>query len=41
MVLMLIFMACLTQDNAHTAKSAAVGLLTYMASFSATWLPLP
>lgn len=38
---MLIVFACLIPDTVATAKGAAVGLFTYIASFGATWLPLP
>lgn len=38
---MVITFACLIPDNESTAKGAAVGLFTYIASFGATWLPLP
>lgn len=38
---MVITFACLIPGNAEAAKGAAVGLFTYIASFGATWLPLP
>ncbi|KAJ5807514.1 Major facilitator superfamily domain general substrate transporter [Penicillium robsamsonii] len=41
MVSMLITFACLVPDKAGPAKGAAFGLFIYIASFGATWLPLP
>ncbi|KAJ5177474.1 Major facilitator superfamily domain general substrate transporter [Penicillium coprophilum] len=41
MVSMLITFACLVSDKAGPAKGAAFGLFIYIASFGATWLPLP
>jgi sugar porter (SP) family MFS transporter len=41
MVSMLITFACLIPGTPEAAKGAAVGLFTYIASFGATWLPLP
>ncbi|KAH7041501.1 general substrate transporter [Microdochium trichocladiopsis] len=38
---MVITFACLIPGDSNTAKGAAVGLFTYIASFGATWLPLP
>lgn len=38
---MVLTFACLIPDTPNTAKGAAVGLFTYIASFGATWLPLP
>ncbi|EZF29632.1 sugar transporter [Trichophyton mentagrophytes] len=38
---MTITFACLIPNTPSTAKGAAVGLFTYIASFGATWLPLP
>ncbi|OJJ43330.1 hypothetical protein ASPZODRAFT_154525 [Penicilliopsis zonata CBS 506.65] len=38
---MVITFACLIPDTPSSAKGAAVGLFTYIASFGATWLPLP
>lgn len=38
---MLITFACLAAGGPSNAKGAAVGLFTYIASFGATWLPLP
>ena len=38
---MVIVFACLIPGTASAAKGAAVGLFTYIASFGATWLPLP
>lgn len=41
MVSMIIVFACLIPGTTQAAKGAAVGLFTYIASFGATWLPLP
>lgn len=41
MVSMLITFACLVPDKSGPAKGAAFGLFIYIASFGATWLPLP
>ncbi|KAJ5810530.1 Major facilitator superfamily domain general substrate transporter [Penicillium pulvis] len=41
MVSMIIVFACLIPGTTEAAKGAAVGLFTYIASFGATWLPLP
>ncbi|KAK3393309.1 hypothetical protein B0H63DRAFT_15404 [Podospora didyma] len=41
MISMIIVFACLIPGSTQTAKGAGVGLFTYMASFGATWLPLP
>ncbi|KAJ6084458.1 Major facilitator superfamily domain general substrate transporter [Penicillium sp. IBT 16267x] len=41
MVSMIIVFACLIPGTTVAAKGAAVGLFTYIASFGATWLPLP
>jgi MFS family permease len=41
MISMLITFACLVPDKPGPAKGAAFGLFTYIASFGATWLPLP
>lgn len=38
---MIITFACLIPGGQQNAKGAAVGLFTYIASFGATWLPLP
>ncbi len=38
---MVITFSCLISGNSEHAKGAAVGLFTYIASFGATWLPLP
>ncbi|KAL1990351.1 hypothetical protein VTN49DRAFT_6190 [Thermomyces lanuginosus] len=38
---MVLTFACLIPGTRNTAKGAAVGLFTYIASFGATWLPLP
>lgn len=38
---MVITFACLIPNTKSAAKGAAVGLFTYIASFGATWLPLP
>lgn len=38
---MVIVFACLIPGTETAAKGAAVGLFTYIASFGATWLPLP
>ena len=38
---MLITFSCLIKDTPANARGAAVGLFTYIASFGATWLPLP
>jgi len=38
---MVITFACLIPGDPQIAKGAAVGLFTYIASFGATWLPLP
>lgn len=38
---MVITFACLIPGTPGAAKGAAVGLFTYIASFGATWLPLP
>lgn len=38
---MVITFACLIPHTKSAAKGAAVGLFTYIASFGATWLPLP
>ncbi|EAW09001.1 hexose carrier protein [Aspergillus clavatus NRRL 1] len=38
---MIITFACLIPDTEQAAKGAAVGLFTYIATFGATWLPLP
>ena len=38
---MVILFACLIPGTKTAAKGAAVGLFTYIASFGATWLPLP
>ncbi|KAJ1337302.1 glucose-inactivated glycerol proton symporter [Microdochium nivale] len=38
---MVLTFACLIPGDSNTAKGAAVGLFTYIASFGATWLPLP
>jgi sugar porter (SP) family MFS transporter len=41
MTSMIIVFACLIPGNVAAAKGAAVGLFTYIASFGASWLPLP
>jgi len=38
---MVITFSCLINNNPMAARGAAVGLFTYIASFGATWLPLP
>lgn len=38
---MIITFACLIPGSPAPARGAAVGLFTYIASFGATWLPLP
>ncbi|KAK2754743.1 hypothetical protein FQN54_006876 [Arachnomyces sp. PD_36] len=38
---MVITFSCLIPDRRSTSIGAAVGLFTYIASFGATWLPLP
>ena len=38
---MVLTFACLIPGTPTAAKGAAVGLFTYIASFGATWLPLP
>jgi lipid-A-disaccharide synthase-like uncharacterized protein len=38
---MVLVFACLIPGTDAAAKGAAVGLFTYIASFGATWLPLP
>lgn len=38
---MILVFACLIPGDPNSAKGAAVGLFTYIASFGATWLPLP
>ena len=38
---MVITFSCLISGETNQAKGAAVGLFTYIASFGATWLPLP
>jgi hypothetical protein len=38
---MVITFACLIPGHPLAARGAAVGLFTYIASFGATWLPLP
>ncbi|KAH6997362.1 general substrate transporter [Ilyonectria destructans] len=38
---MILVFACLIPGTQAAAKGAAVGLFTYIASFGATWLPLP
>jgi len=38
---MVLTFACLVPGTPGPAKGAAVGLFTYIASFGATWLPLP
>lgn len=38
---MVLTFACLIPGTTTAAKGAAVGLFTYIASFGATWLPLP
>ncbi|KAI0882058.1 general substrate transporter [Annulohypoxylon maeteangense] len=38
---MVITFSCLIPGTTSAAKGAAVGLFTYIASFGATWLPLP
>lgn len=41
MMSMVLTFACLIPGTQSAAKGAAVGLFTYIASFGATWLPLP
>jgi hypothetical protein len=41
MLSMVITFACLIPGTPMAARGAAVGLFTYIASFGATWLPLP
>jgi sugar porter (SP) family MFS transporter len=41
MLSMVLVFACLIPGTKSAAKGAAVGLFTYIASFGATWLPLP
>ena len=41
MLSMVLIFACLIPGSKTAAKGAAVGLFTYIASFGATWLPLP
>lgn len=41
MLSMVLTFACLIPGSPSAAKGAAVGLFTYIASFGATWLPLP
>ncbi|KAI3391449.1 hypothetical protein diail_7338 [Diaporthe ilicicola] len=41
MTSMIITFACLIPGTQSAAKGAAVGLFTYIASFGASWLPLP
>ncbi|KAA8649322.1 hypothetical protein EYZ11_011634 [Aspergillus tanneri] len=38
---MVITFACLIPNTTEAAKGAAVGLFTFIATFGATWLPLP
>ncbi len=38
---MVLVFSCLIPGTEAAAKGAAVGLFTYIASFGATWLPLP
>ncbi|KAK8076084.1 general substrate transporter [Apiospora phragmitis] len=38
---MVITFSCLISGDSMSARGAAVGLFTYIASFGATWLPLP
>ncbi|KAK3936104.1 sugar transporter STL1 [Diplogelasinospora grovesii] len=38
---MVLVFSCLIPGNEMAARGAAVGLFTYIASFGATWLPLP
>lgn len=38
---MVLVFACLIPGTSAAAKGAAVGLFTYIASFGASWLPLP
>jgi hypothetical protein len=38
---MIITMACLISDKPEPAKGAAFGLFAFIATFGATWLPLP
>ena len=38
---MVLVFSCLIPGTPTAAKGAAVGLFTYIASFGATWLPLP
>ncbi|KAG8161001.1 hypothetical protein KVR01_009265 [Diaporthe batatas] len=41
MTSMILVFACLIPGSQAAAKGAAVGLFTYIASFGASWLPLP
>ncbi|KPM37673.1 Sugar transporter STL1 [Neonectria ditissima] len=41
MLSMVLVFACLIPGTKAAARGAAVGLFTYIASFGATWLPLP
>ncbi|POS80237.1 sugar transporter [Diaporthe helianthi] len=41
MTSMILVFACLIPGSQSAAKGAAVGLFTYIASFGASWLPLP
>ncbi|KAK0632691.1 general substrate transporter [Immersiella caudata] len=41
MTAMIIAFACLIPDDSSVAKGAVVGFFIYIASFGATWLPLP
>lgn len=41
MTSMIITFSCLIPGDSQSAKGAAVGLFTYIASFGASWLPLP
>ncbi|KAK4209694.1 hypothetical protein QBC37DRAFT_391073 [Rhypophila decipiens] len=41
MLSMVLVFACLIPGTKSAARGAAVGLFTYIASFGATWLPLP
>ncbi|KAK7420546.1 hypothetical protein QQX98_002745 [Neonectria punicea] len=41
MLSMVLVFACLIPGTKTAARGAAVGLFTYIASFGATWLPLP
>lgn len=38
---MVLVFSCLIPGTPAAAKGAAVGLFTYIASFGASWLPLP